>query len=403
MSSAAACAVPPGLGETEAPHFPISHRVAWPDAANATAWVPLHLVGAGIDLDTKTAAVTARAPQSMVQDYLNREDHALWAILSNGHQLRLLRDASSLTRQSFVEFDLDAIFTDQLYADFRLLFLTVHASRFAPRLDDKAAKAAADSEDSGEDAEVEQAEPKLDNCWLERWRTTAIDDGARALLNLQHGIAAALQELGTGFVSHPANAALRETLAAATDADRDLQRALLRIAYRLIVLFVAEDRDLLHRSERPRKRPQPVCRLLLHRTAAPAGGRADRRLAHRPVGGAPDRHRRPRRRRAARTRAERARRQPLFAGRAGHPRRRRAAQPSLARRGAGAVADRRPGHRAARARSTTATSTARNSAACTKDCSPTRRATTPTSGPSPSTWPPATTARSPAPTTRPPN
>jgi len=249
-------AVPPGLGETEAPHFPVSHRVTWPDAANAAAWVPLHLVGAGIDLDTKTIGVTARAPQAMVQDYLNREDRALWAIVSNGHLLRLLRDASSLTRQSFVEFDLDAIFTDQRYADFRVLFLTVHASRFAPRLDEKAAKATkpeADSDDSDadENADLEVVEPKLDNCWLERWRTTAIDDGVRALLNLQHGIAAALQELGTGFVAHPANVALRETLAAATDADRDLQRALLRIAYRLIVLFVVEDRDLLHRFDVP--------------------------------------------------------------------------------------------------------------------------------------------------------
>lgn len=244
-------AVPPGLGETEAPHFPISHRVAWPDAANASVWVPLHLVGAGIELDTKTAGATARAPQAMVQDYLNREDHALWAVVSNGHLLRLLRDASSLTRQSFVEFDLDTIFTDQLYADFRILFLTLHASRFAPRLDDKAAKAVAESDDSGDDAEVEQAEPKLDNSWLERWRTTAIDDGARAMLNLKEGVAAALKELGTGFVSHPANTVLRETLSAATDADRDLQRALLRIAYRLIVLFVVEDRGLLHRSDVP--------------------------------------------------------------------------------------------------------------------------------------------------------
>ncbi len=270
-------ALPPGLGETESPHFPISHRVAWPDAANASAWVPLHLVGAGIDLDTKTAGVTARAPQAMVQDYLNREDHALWAILSNGHQLRLLRDASSLTRQSFVEFDLDAIFTDQLYADFRILFLTVHASRFAPRLDDKAAKAVADSGDSDEDAEIEQAEPKLDNSWLERWRTTAIDDGARALLNLQQGIAGALQELGTGFVAHPANTALRETLAAATDADRDLQRALLRIAYRLIVLFVVEDRDLLHRSD-----VAPSARALYRDYFSTA---RLRRLAAEPIGG----------------------------------------------------------------------------------------------------------------------
>ncbi len=244
-------AVPLGLGETEAPHFPISHRVTWPDTANPAAWVALHLLGAGIDLDSKTPGVTARAPQAMVQDYLNREDRDLWAILSNGHQLRLLRDASSLTRQSFVEFDLDAIFTDQLYADFRVLFLTVHASRFAPRLEDKAATAAAASEDTDDDAELERVQPRLDSCWLERWRTTAIDDGARALLNLQHGVAQALHELGTGFVANPANIELREALAAASDADRDLQRALLRVAYRFIVLFVVEDRGLLHRSDVP--------------------------------------------------------------------------------------------------------------------------------------------------------
>ena len=80
----------------------------------------------------------------------------------------------------------------------------------------------------------------------EIWRTTAIEDGARALLTLQNGVAAALQHLGTGFVAHPDNTALRETLAASATADLDLHRALLRTAYRLIVLFVAEDRDLLH-------------------------------------------------------------------------------------------------------------------------------------------------------------
>ena len=65
-------------------------------------------------------------------------------------------------------------------------------------------------------------------------------------LTLQQGIATALQHLGTGFVAHPDNSTLRETLAASTASDHDLHRALLRIAYRLIVLFVAEDRDLLH-------------------------------------------------------------------------------------------------------------------------------------------------------------
>ena len=53
--SPAASTSPPGLGETTAPHFPISHRLAWPDAGHPTGWVPLHLVGAGVALDTKTA------------------------------------------------------------------------------------------------------------------------------------------------------------------------------------------------------------------------------------------------------------------------------------------------------------------------------------------------------------
>lgn len=229
-----------GLGETAPPHFPISHRLTWPNAAQPTVWVPLHLLGAGVPLDSRTEGVTARAPQSMVQDYLNREGRALWAVLSNGRSLRLLRDASTLAKQSYVEFDLDDIFTNQRYADFRLLFLTAHASRFAPLSESPA------TEPAGSDIEPADSELKPEDCWLETWRTTAIEDGARALLTLQQGVATALQHLGTGFVSHPANTALRDTLAHAQDADRDLHRALLRIAYRLIVLFVAEDRDLLH-------------------------------------------------------------------------------------------------------------------------------------------------------------
>ena len=235
--------------------------------------MPLHLVGAGVDLDTKTAAVTARAPQAMLQDYLNREDHALWAIVSNGHQLRLLRDASSLTRQSFVEFDLDAIFTDQLYADFRSCSSpsTPAGSRPASTTRPRRSRC----RQTRTPARTPRSSRPSPNSTTAGWNAGAPPPSTTApapCSNLQHGIAAALQELGTGFVSHPANTALRETLAAATDADRDLHRALLRIAYRLIVLFVAEDRDLLHRSDgRPDSARDPVCGLLLHRTAAPAG------------------------------------------------------------------------------------------------------------------------------------
>ena len=241
--------VEPGLGENAPLHFPISHRWSYPDASAPTAWVPIHLVGAQVHLDTKTPSVAARAPQSMVQDYLNRESRALWAVVSNGRQLRLLRDASALSRQSYVEFDLDEIFANQLYSDFRLLFLTAHSTRFAPRITEVSAKQTVAVGDDDTDSDAEPPTARLDDCWLERWRIQAIDVGSRARLNLQHGIAVALELLGNGFLACPENTTLRKALAGTHNADRDLHRALLRIAYRLIVLFVAEDRELLHTTD----------------------------------------------------------------------------------------------------------------------------------------------------------
>lgn len=247
---AAGLHVPPGLGESEPTHFPVSHRLSWPSDTDPQVWVPLQLVGAGVALDTRTPGVAARAPQSMLQDYLNREDHSLWGIVSNGHLLRVLRDASALTKQSYVEFDLDDILSNQRYADFRLFFLTAHASRFAPH-QDEVVNTAEDADDEADDVVAETAALRHETCWLEQWRTAGIADGARALLTLQHGVATALHELGTGFVGHPGNTELRQVLADAPEASRDLHRALLRIAYRLIVLFVAEDRGLLHAPGTP--------------------------------------------------------------------------------------------------------------------------------------------------------
>lgn len=254
--------LPPGLGETRPAHYPISHQLSWPaPGLDAEVTVPLHLVGGGVALDSPTPGVTARAPQSMLQDLLNRSRHCLWGIVSNGHTVRLLRDASSLTKQSYVEFDLDDILDNQRYAEFRLFFLTVHASRFAPIAPRAASTPARTSRGEPRENAVDESAPDLDeetgetpealslrpeSCWLEQWRTVAIADGTRALDALRDGVALALTHLGTGFVSHPGNSQLIAMLAASPDADKDLHRALLRVAYRFIVLFVAEDRDLLH-------------------------------------------------------------------------------------------------------------------------------------------------------------
>ena len=64
-----------------------------------------------------------------MQELLNRSSDRLWGIVSNGLVLRLLRDNVSLTRQAYVEFDIEAMFSGELYADFVLLWLVCHQPR----------------------------------------------------------------------------------------------------------------------------------------------------------------------------------------------------------------------------------------------------------------------------------
>ncbi|MGW0435514.1 Eco57I restriction-modification methylase domain-containing protein [Micromonospora sp. NPDC003197] len=195
--------------------FAISHR--WNH-------VPLHLAPWNATLDKRPGGAGTVPPQSLVQECLNRSEAHLWGVLTNGRQLRLLRDSSALATASYVEFDLEAIFDGELFSEFVLLYRLLHVSRF------EIAEGAAAS-----------------TCWLEKWRTEAIASGVRALDQLRKGVQEAITTLGTGFLRHPDNNRLRE------DFDvQEFHNALLRLVYRLLFLFVAEDRDVLH----PRGTPE---------------------------------------------------------------------------------------------------------------------------------------------------
>ncbi len=67
--------------------------------------------------------------------------------------------------------------------------------------------------------------------------------------HLRDGVEQAIAALGSGFLAHPANASLRDRLRGGQLSTQDYYRQVLRIVYRLIVLFVAEDRDLLFHPE----------------------------------------------------------------------------------------------------------------------------------------------------------
>ena len=265
-----------GSFELEGKSFPVSHR---------SGHVPVHLLGWATDLDHKTPHVAARAPQSMLQELLNRDDAYLWAILSNGATLRLLRDSTALVGSSYVEFDLEAIFDGELFSDFVLLYLTCHESRFAIQGDGGPA-----------------------SCYLEQWRGFAA--AAR-----RAGTRSAPQRRPAGHLhprhrvplppGQPAPARPPRSPQRGPEAGRLQPRAAAAGVPDAVLVRrrgprrppAARSRRRRHRDQgQPARGPRPVRRILLLRPAAPARPPSPRQQARRPV-----------RRRAARLRRARHR------------------------------------------------------------------------------------------------
>lgn len=197
--------------------YPISH--IWHHT-------PIHLVSFRQDLDRRTPGVAGAArlsPHSLIQEFLNRSENHLWGVVSNGHRLRILRDNISLTRQAYVDFDLEALMEGEIYPDFVLLYLLLHQSRLEA--------------------------DKPEECRLEQWSREAQERGTRALDRLRDGVEQAITALGQGFLVHPENTALRRALQTGTLSPLGYYQQLLRLIYRFIFLFVAEDRGLIPLSD----------------------------------------------------------------------------------------------------------------------------------------------------------
>ncbi|WP_157653272.1 Eco57I restriction-modification methylase domain-containing protein [Burkholderia ubonensis] len=198
--------------------------------AGSSGRVPLVLAGVDEPLDTAadrfgetnpdTGKIRRRSSFMLTQEALNASDDSLWALVSNGLSLRILRDNPSLTRPAYIEVDLEAIFAEELLADFSAFWLLAHASRFG------------------------HAEALPSDCPWERWRDAGQQVGVTVRGKLRNQVANALRALGTGFLSHPDNRSLRAALQdAGSGYDRQaFFEELLRLVYRLIFLSTVEDR-----------------------------------------------------------------------------------------------------------------------------------------------------------------
>jgi uncharacterized protein (DUF433 family) len=200
--------------------YAVSHR-----AANRDGF-PVHLVGINQSLDKRPEVGGTRlSPHALLQEYLNNNEH-LYAIISNGRFVRLLRDATRLSRLSYLEFDLERIMEEDLFAEFALLFRVIHASRMPV------------TRDSGEDA------------FIEYYHQEALSSGSRIREKLSEAVEKSLKLLANGLLKHPSNTDLRNLALQGNLKPDAYYLHLLRLVYRVLFLMVIEERQLIYPDKR---------------------------------------------------------------------------------------------------------------------------------------------------------
>lgn len=186
------------------------------------------------DLDTTSTMYAVqgegqrkKAPFQMTQQLLNADPRFLWAFVFNGYSVRLLRDTMSIARPSYLEFNLEEIFSGDHQADFTQMWLLIHASR-------------ANVSNDGL------------NVW-ERWVKAGYTAGQPAREKLSVSLRDALDILGNGFLhtQGEGNTALCHKLATGELSAEDYNHQLLRLMYRFLFVFCLEEREIINTRMTP--------------------------------------------------------------------------------------------------------------------------------------------------------
>lgn len=182
---------------------------------------PLYIAGYFESLDRKPENKSLRvSPHALVQEYLNYSEH-LYGLVTNGKHIRLLRDASRLTRLSYVEFNLEKIMEEDLYSDFVILYRLLHVSR------------------------MPQTQDGSENSIIEKYHQEGLEAGATIRNKLGDAVKSTIENLANGFINHPNNTELRQLVAEGKFNTDEYYKQMLRIIYRMLYLFVVEERNIV--------------------------------------------------------------------------------------------------------------------------------------------------------------
>ncbi|WP_448669612.1 Eco57I restriction-modification methylase domain-containing protein [Chryseobacterium koreense] len=197
--------------------YAISHRASNKDG------FPIHIVGSEQSMDKKAESGPRLSPHSLVQEYINSTEY-IYGFVTNGNHFRVLRDATRLSRLSYLEFNLEQMMEEGHYAEFAIFYRLLHVSRIN------------DKKEDGKDAV------------LEYYHNEALASGSRIRERLSLAVEHSILTLANGLLSQQENAELRTAFEEGTLSAKDYYLHILRSVYRILFLLVIEERNLIYRE-----------------------------------------------------------------------------------------------------------------------------------------------------------
>lgn len=213
-----------------------THNITWlcPDAGNMPVIVKGDRIASSdeeslercsLDFRSKGSRKEKSAHATMLE-YLNNTEN-IYGIIANGPTLRLIRNSGQLVKQTYIEFDLRRMLEEDKYTEFCLLFRLLHASRFKTEGDDQSI--------------------------IEKYFNLSIESGNRIRAGLSQAAQKAMEIIGNAALhgKGDGNITLRTKLIDGDISVEAFNKELMHLIYRLLFLFIIEDRGLVYDGDTP--------------------------------------------------------------------------------------------------------------------------------------------------------
>lgn len=178
-----------------------------------------------------------KSAHATMLEYLNATEN-VYGIISNGQVIRLIRNSGQLVKLTYIEFDLRRMLEEDKYTEFCLMFRLLHSSRFRT---------------SGDSP-----------CVMERWFNMSIESGNRIRNGLSLAVQKTMETIGNAVLTSEGNCneTLRNAFSEGTMDAAKLNKELIHFIYRLLFLFIIEERGLVYQIPDSPDAPdyQQLCR-----------------------------------------------------------------------------------------------------------------------------------------------